>query len=170
MWYDIPQSIAKRNQLDYFIVLLKKQNVNYTVTYLIDKNHSPYQIGHDKYAMFIKWREGDNIAVVIGQNPSVCKTIGGCRFHPDETNWNIIKILKKMGYDGYIMVNTFSGIDPNGKQIKNIPKQNRNIAVVKKILNNKQISKAPIILACTHSNCIALDFIQFLKNTKNDYT
>lgn len=166
MWFDIPQTIAERNHLDYFTVSLKRKEVNYTVTYLMGSNHSPYVTGNDKYAMFIKWRDGDNIAVVVGQNPAVCKTIRRCRFHPDDTNFNIIKILSKMDYDGYIMVNTFSCIDTNGKQIKSIPQQNRNIAVAKDILGNKQISKAPIILACTNSNYIALDFIQFLNGYK----
>ena len=87
------------------------------------KNHSPYVTGHDKYAMFIKWGDGNNAAIVVGQNPAVCQTIGNCRFHPDNTNWNIIKILRKMGYDGCIMVNTFSCIDTKGEKIKKIPEQ-----------------------------------------------
>ena len=164
MWLDIPKILAKNNTfLDFFTVSLERRDIKYSVTYLMGKNHSPYVTGHDKYAMFIKWGDGNNAAIVVGQNPAVCQTIGNCRFHPDNTNWNIMKILRKMGYDGCIMVNTFSCIDTKGEKIKKIPEQGRNISVVEGMIREPQLSEVPIILACTNSNRIALDFIQFLK-------
>lgn len=169
MWFDIPKEISKKNTfLDYFTVSLERKGIKYCVRYLMEKNHSPYTIGHDKYAMFIKWNgENNNIAIIVGQNPAACQTINNSRFHPDDTNWNIIKILKKMGYDGYIMINTFSCIDSNGRAIKSIPPQCRNISVAKDILEDRQISNVKIILACSNSNNIAYNFIQFLSKYQN---
>ena len=52
MWNDIPQSIAKKNQLDYFNVSLKRKDVNYTVTYLMGK----YQGSFSEPDLFLRKR------------------------------------------------------------------------------------------------------------------
>ncbi|MDY3215166.1 MAG: DUF1643 domain-containing protein [Ruminococcus sp.] len=159
------EKIAKKYSLDYFDVNLVRQSIPYTVTYLMHKNHSPYKVGDKKYAMYIKWGKGDKVAIVIGQNPSVCQTIDNCKFHPDNTNWNIIKILRNMGYDGYIMLNTFAEIDSKGTKINIIQPQKLNISISYDILSSYK--NIDVIIACTINNYIALDYMKAIKN-RND--
>lgn len=171
-WFDLPQEIAKKFKVDYFTVSCQRGTdtqpmIDYTVTYLMEKENSPYNKNDNKYAMFIKWSEGGKIAIIIGQNPSKCKTIlSGQRFHPDDTNWNIIKLLKQHGYDGYIMLNTFSKIDPDGGKNRSIPKQSKNIKIANCILGFECLQNVKIILACSTTNNIAYDFMNALKNSK----
>lgn len=172
-WFDVPDILVKKiANTEFFHVKLhrttKKFNIIYEVKYIMHLNNSPYQINDKKYAMFIKWSNGSNYRLIIGQNPSISKTIKKQSFHVDDTNWNIIKTLKSLNYDGYIMINTFPTIDPKGKSISNIIKSQINIEVFNCIINTLKIQY--IDLACTKSNNVALDFINnAIINSKLNY-
>lgn len=144
-WFNIPEKLVNKvKNIDLFDVklhrLTKAANIVYEVKYIMEKRNDPYKINNNKYAMFVRWREGDNFLIIVGQNPAVCKTINNQRYHIDETNWNIIKFLRNK-YDGYIMVNTFSEIDPNGKNINHINCQCKNISILNNILKYLQTKK-----------------------------
>lgn len=131
--------------------------LNYTVDYVMEKNNKPYLINNIKYAMRVKWKNTGNYAIIIGQNPALSKTSKGNTYNVDDTNWNIIKILHQNGYAGYIMLNTFPEIDPNGKAYtgRNISdfQQCLNIKISKLIF--KHLRNIKVILACTTTNRIS---------------
>lgn len=116
----------------------------------MENGHNPRNINDIKYAMFIFWKRIGKKAVVIGQNPSKAYN----NYALDGTNQNIVKILKKKGYSGYLMLNTFPKIDPNGKSISNITKNKKNIKLSKKILK----FFCTKILACSENNNIDFEY------------
>ena len=70
-----------------------------------------------------------------------------------------------MGYDGYIMLNTFAEIDSKGTKINIIQPQKLNISISYDILSSYK--NIDVIIACTINNYIALDYMKAIKN-RND--
>lgn len=169
-WFNLPSIIVKKiKDIEFMHVKLhrktNKYDIYYEIKYIMHLNNSPYRSNDNKYAMFVKWNDGSNYILLIGQNPAECQTIKKQQFHTDNTNWNIIKTLKSLGYDGYIMINTFSSINSKGNLVTFINNQNKNLDVFNCILKTLKIKN--IYLACTQTNFVALDFVKNLQSKKN---
>ena len=123
----------------------------------MEKGQNPYTLRNIKYATLVSWSSSGKYAIVIGQNPSQAQTLKAYTYNVDDTNWNIIKVLKQNGYDGYIMLNTFPEIDPSGKKYTGanvIPQQEElNIKISKYLI--RHMRNVEIILACTVTNFIS---------------
>ena len=72
----------------------------------------------------------------------------------DKTNKNIIEVLNEQGYSGYIMINTYSKIDPKGSSLNDFANDEDNIKISRFLLN---LFKTKII-ACSVSNYINLNY------------
>jgi len=144
---------------------IKENQVNYQVEYLMEKNEDPCKKNDHKYAMRVYWENNygnSKYCIIIGQNPSLSRSIKKSEYHVDDTNWNIIKILRKKGYKGYIMLNTFSTINPSGSSINAPASQDNstNVEISKYII--KKMRHLDIIIACTQNNYVAEDYIDML--------
>lgn len=145
----------------------KQLEQHYRVKYFMKKGSDPYKINDIKYKMeisFCKFRFEH--AVVIGQNPSICKTCKGYKYNVDDTNWNIIKVLKKLGFGGYTMLNMCPIIGPRGKSFSSYNKDPVNLKFVMREIKS---AKKPIILAAGVSNWLPLDFCEQLEKYKDKF-
>lgn len=123
---------------------------NYDVTYIVERDHDPRTNGNLKFAMFITWKKVGKKAIVIGQNPAEAHS----NLAVDNTNQNIVALLKKAGYSGYVMINTFPEINSAGNTINNITPNKKNI-LISKFLLKFFFTK---IIACSTSNNIDFNF------------
>jgi len=153
----------KDNNIIVCDVNLLRKKINYRVKYLFENTTDGSLNFSKKYVMFVKWGKGFKFCIVIGQNPVKTEVYENQVFQLDATNWNILNILKKKRYSGFIMVNTFPVIDSNGKGISSIDKDNINISIFNFIVST--FSKLNIFLACTKTNFVANDFISNLKKS-----
>ena len=146
-------------------------DLNYSVCYIMKIGDSPDQQNHLKYAMFVRWKKVGKLAVIIGQNPSKSKTLKTHPYNVDDTNWNIVKFLKKHHYAGYVMLNTIPDIDPNGAGLsaQSIGKREEdiNIEISNFILKHMKIAKT--ILACSITNDISHKYFENVISKKKVY-
>lgn len=143
----------KFNEIDFVEGSNSKTNSNeYRVTYVMEAKDHPTVGGAKKYAMFIRWKREGKSLIVIGQNPS--KAYNNSSLALDQTNQNLVAILKKAGYSGYVMINTFPDINPAGGKITSISKNTKNIKISKFLLRFFRTK----ILACSISNNVDLNY------------
>lgn len=147
----------------------KALRLDYRVDYIMAKGQDPYNLYDMKYAMLVNWANAGKYAIIIGQNPSNAQTIKSHAYNVDDTNWNIIKILEKNNYAGYIMLNTFPEIDPSGKAFAgaHVGKKEEllNINISNYIIKHSR--DLDTVLACTTTNSISTEYYNKIITTHN---
>lgn len=130
-------------------------NKTHKIFFLMKKGDDPTILGNIKYAMGVKWSNKKN-CIIIGQNPSLAKqnSTSSNFIIFDDTNFTLMKILDKLGYGSYIMINTFPNIIPNGNKITSISSCKDNIDISNYIISKFKTK----ILACTITNNISLEY------------